>query len=596
MRTHGAGTLRSDHVGEEVTLAGWVDTRRDHGGVAFIDLRDRSGVVQVVADPEASTALQAAHRLRNEWVVLVTGTVRARPEGMGNPRLDTGDIEVAASELTVLAESDTPPFPVEDGIDAEEVLRLRHRYVDLRRPEMLRNLKLRAGVNSSIRRVMEDHGFIEVETPILTRPTPEGARDFLVPSRLQPGEAYALPQSPQLFKQLLQVAGVERYYQIARCFRDEDLRADRQLEFTQLDLEMSFLTEEDVYGILEEVIAAVWRDATGVELELPFPRMTCEEVMRRFGSDKPDLRLDLELADLSGVFAGTEVGVFLGALSAGGAVVALALPGGSELSRSEFDAWTDWAKQRGAKGLAWGVVEEDGSLRSPLAKFMSEEEIAGVLGETGAGPGDAIFFGAGPITWTRQLMGALRIAVAKDRDLVGEEAWQFLWVVDFPMFEQEDDGTWAPVHHPFTGIHPDDLEGFEGRPGETRARAYDLVLNGFELGSGSIRIQDRALQARVLAFLGVSEGEAVDRFGFLLRGLSYGAPPHGGFAVGLDRVVMLLARASSIRDVIAFPKTQTGADPMTDAPSPLEEAALAEVGLELTPEIRKAREEGTADG
>ena len=586
MRSHGAGTLRADHEGETVTVAGWIDTRRDHGGVAFLDLRDRSGIVQVVADPEASEALEAAHRVRPEWVIRVIGTVAARPEGMVNPRLDTGEIEVRATSVEVLSEADTPPFPIEDGVNVDETTRLRHRYVDLRRPEMRQVLTTRAQVNTVIRRVMERHGFIEVETPMLTRATPEGARDFLVPSRLQPGHTYALPQSPQLFKQLLQVAGLERYYQIVRCFRDEDLRADRQPEFTQLDIEMSFGDQEDIVGLTEEVLAEVFADVLDVEIATPFARMDYEEAMRRFGTDKPDLRFDLELADLAEVFADTEVGIFQGVLSSKGTVVGLALPEGSTLTRREFDAWTDWAKQRGAKGLAWAVVEDDGSLRSPLAKYMSDTEVAGVKAATGAGPGDAIFFGAGPITWVRQLMGALRLALAKDRDLVDASRWQFLWIVNPPLFEQDDAGQWGPVHHPFTAPSPDWVDSFEDHPDEATARAYNVVLNGFEIGGGSTRIHDRRLQERVFSFLGISEEEAHAKFDFLLRGLSYGAPPHGGIAFGLDRIVMLLAARNSIRDVIAFPKTQSGSDPMTDAPAPYDDAALAELGLKLRPGVR----------
>jgi len=590
MRTHGAGTLRAEHVDETVTLAGWVATRRDHGGVAFLDLRDRSGLVQVVADPEASDALDAAHRVRTEWVVRVTGTVRARPEGMRNERLATGDIEVAATSIEVLAESETPPFAVEDRIEVSEELRLAHRYVDLRRPRMAEILHLRSRATSVIRRTMEEHGFLDVETPMLTKATPEGARDFLVPSRLQPGQSYALPQSPQLFKQLLMVAGVERYYQIARCFRDENLRADRQPEFTQLDIELSFGDQEDVIGITEAVLAAVWRDTLGVEVETPFLRLTFAEAMERYGSDKPDLRIEgLELATLDEVFADTEVGVFKGVLASGGSVVALALPGGGELTRREFDELVEWAKRRGAKGLAWGVVEPDGSLRSPLSKFMSAEEIAGVLSVTGAGQGDAVFFGAGETTFARELMGALRNHLAAERDLIGD-GFAFCWVVDAPMFEPVVDrgeavGTtaWTPVHHPFTAPTPEWIDRFEESPGEALSNAYDVVCNGYELGGGSIRIHDRTVQARVFRFLGISDEVAEERFGFLLRGLAHGAPPHGGIALGLDRLVMLLADATNIRDVIAFPKTQSGACLLTDAPADYDPVALRDVGLRLLP-------------
>jgi len=607
LRTHGTGILRSDHVGETVTLAGWVDTRRDHGGVAFLDLRDRSGIVQVVADPEASDALEAAHRVRPEWVIKVTGTVRARPEGMRNDRLATGDVEVAATAIEVLSEAQTPPFPVEDGIDVSEELRLHHRYVDLRRPRMAHNLMIRSQVVSIIRRVMDRNGFIDVETPQLTRPTPEGARDFLVPSRLQPGESYALPQSPQIFKQLLMVAGIERYYQIARCFRDENLRADRQPEFTQLDLELSFGDEEDIYAIIEELFVEIWRDVLGVELTAPFPRLTFAESMRRFGSDKPDLRFGMELADLGEVFAATDVGVFKGVLEGGGSVIAVALPDGGELTRREFDDWTEWAKRRGAKGLAWGVVEApaDGgdalTLRSPLTKFMSDAEVAGVLAETGANVGDAVFFGAGPTRFARSLMGALRVALAQDRGLVpdalAEGRWEFVWITEPPMFDpadESDDPTaansqgWVPNHHPFTSPAPEYLDDFEQQPGEATTRAYDIVLNGTELASGSVRIHDAELQRRVFRFLGISDEAAQEKFGFLLRGLGYGTPPHCGIAPGLDRLIMLLAGEDSIREVIAFPKTQTGACPLTGAPAPYDEVVLGDLGLRLAPKPAKS--------
>ncbi|MFP5308293.1 MAG: aspartate--tRNA ligase [Actinomycetes bacterium] len=591
LRTAGAGTLRPEHAGDSVTLAGWVDTRRDHGGVAFLDLRDRSGLVQVVADPEHSEALEAAHRVRTEWVVRVTGTVRQRPDGMVNDRLETGAIEVVAESLEVLSEAETPPFPIADGVDVDETMRLTHRYVDLRRPRMAEILRTRSRTTSIIRRVMERHGFLDVETPMLTRATPEGARDFLVPSRLSPGETYALPQSPQLFKQLLQVAGVERYYQIARCFRDEDLRADRQPEFTQLDVELSFGDQEDVIGLSEELVAEVWREVLGVEVPTPFLRLTHAEAMDRFGSDKPDLRIPgLELATLDEVFAGTEVGVFAGVLGAGGSVVALALPGGGELTRRELDELVEWAKRRGAKGLAWAIVEEDGSLRSPLAKFMTEAEVAGVKSAAGAGPGDAVFFGAGDRRFALDLMGALRNHVARLRGLIDESTFAFCWVVDAPMFEPvEDRGTavgttaWTPTHHPFTAPTPEFVDSFDTDPEHALSNAYDVVCNGYELGGGSIRIHDRAVQERVFRFLGISDEEAQEKFGFLLRGLSYGAPPHGGIAFGLDRMVMLLAGTSNIRDVIPFPKTQSGACLLTDAPAPYEGRALDELLLRVVP-------------
>jgi aspartyl-tRNA synthetase len=598
MRTHGAGTLRRDHDGDEVTLAGWVARRRDHGGVAFLDLRDASGLCQIVADPTASAALEAAHDVRSEYVIQITGTVRVRPDGMANPALPTGDVEVAASEVAVLAASATPPFPLEDRTDPREAegargatdenQRLRYRYLDLRRPGAHAAIRLRARITGLIRRVMEAHGFLDIETPILTRSTPEGARDFLVPSRLQRGKVYALPQSPQLFKQLLMVAGFERYYQIARCFRDEDLRADRQPEFTQLDVEASFIDEEDLFSLCEELMATLWSELLGVELTVPFPRLGYTESMARFGTDSPDLRFDLELVDLGTVFAGTEVGVFKGALDAGGSVYAVTLPGGAALTRSQFDEWVEFAKGRGAKGLAWAVVEDDKSLRSPLAKFMSGDETSGLQAATGAHAGDAIFFGAGDTRFTQELMGALRIALARDRRLIPAERWEFVWVTDWPLVEwNADEKRWDSTHHPFTAPTEAALATLEDDPAGARSRAYDLALNGAELGGGSIRIHRRDVQQRVFALLGIDEAEAQEKFGFLLEGLTYGAPPHGGIAFGLDRIAMLMAGAGSLRDVIAFPKTQSGGDPLTDAPSDADPDTLKELGLRLLPPPQK---------
>jgi aspartyl-tRNA synthetase len=596
LRSHGAGALGAGDVGTEVRLAGWVDTRRDHGGVLFLDLRDRSGVVQLVLDPAlAPAAAELAHRVRDEWVVRATGSVRARPEGMRNPRLTTGDVEVAVTALEVLSEARTPPFPVADEVAVSEELRLHHRYVDLRRARMARNLTLRARTLAVIRRVMERHGFLEVETPTLTRATPEGARDFLVPSRVRPRETYALPQSPQLFKQLLMVGGIERYYQIARCFRDEDSRADRQPEFTQLDVELSFGDEADVQALMEELHVELLGEVLGVAVERPFPRLTYAEAMRRFGSDKPDLRYGLELVDLSGVLAGTGATVLAGALEAGGAVVALALPAAQgTLSRKDLDGWAEWARARGAGGLAWSVVEAgDGgvpTLRSPLAKFLTVEEVAGVVAACAAGVGDTILIAAGPTAATRELMGALRVGLADALGLVPPGEWRFLWVVEPPMFDPATDragrptGGWTPNHHPFTAPAPAWVDRFEEDPGAATARGYDLVLNGVELGSGSIRIHDAEVQRRVFRFLGIDDAAAEEKFGFLLRGLAHGVPPHGGIATGIDRTVMLLAGESTIRDVIAFPKTQSGACPLTDAPAPYDAAALAELGLRLAPE------------
>lgn len=584
LRTHGAGTLRPEHVGEDVVLAGWVARRRDHGGVVFCDLRDASGIVQIVADPSVSDGLRATHGIRSEYVIRVRGTVRRRPEGNENPQLTTGEIEVAVRAMTVLSAAATPPFPIEDDTDTDEILRLEHRYLDLRRPKVARAIRTRARINACIRRVMEAHGFVEVETPMLTKSTPEGARDFLVPSRFREGAFYALPQSPQIFKQLLMVAGLERYYQIVRCFRDEDLRADRQPEFTQLDLEASFVTEDDLLGLIERLFAELWLQVCGVQLPTPFLRMTYDEAMRRYGSDKPDTRYGLELVDLDAVFADTELGVFRRALDTGGSVIGLCLPGGGTLSRRELDEFVDFARRRRG-GLAWAVIEEDAGLRSPLRKFMSDAEVEGLCKTAEAGPGDAVFLAADQTRRAQELLGLVRVELARRRGLVPEDRMpHFLWVVEPPMFEwNADEDRWDPVHHPFTMPNEHYVEALERDPGAVTARAFDLVLNGVELGTGSLRIHDPDLQARVFGLLGISQEEAEEKFDFLLRGLSYGAPPHGGIGLGLDRIVMLMTGSASLRDVIAFPKTQTGADPMAGAPAPVDPAQLAELGLALRP-------------
>ncbi|HWL36459.1 MAG TPA: aspartate--tRNA ligase [Frankiaceae bacterium] len=583
IRTHEAGTLRPEHAGTEVTLAGWVARRRDHGGVVFIDLRDASGVVQVVFREGAPA--EAAHVLRNEFCVLVRGEVGTRPAGNENPDLPTGAIEVTASSVEVLSAAAPLPFQVEGQQgEVDEQTRLRYRYLDMRRADAARAMRIRAHLTRVIRTVMDEHGFLDIETPTLTRSTPEGARDFLVPCRLQPGTWYALPQSPQLFKQLLMVAGFERYYQIARCYRDEDLRADRQPEFTQLDVELSFLDEEDVYGLIEELVPRVWREVLDVEIPVPFPRMPFWEAMRRYGSDKPDLRFELELVDLGPLFASTEVGVFKSSLDAGGHVGAVLVPGGASLTRKQLDGWVDWAKGRGGKGLAWVAVEADGTLRSPLAKFFSDSESAGFAAACGASAGDLVFVVADTNrTKALEMLGALRVAVAKDRGLVREDEWRFLWIVDAPMFEPTDDGGWTAVHHPFTAPAVEWEETFDSRPGEALARAYDLVLNGVELGGGSIRIHRSEMQRRVFDTIGLTEGEAKDKFGFLLEAFEYGPPPHGGIAFGIDRLAAMLAGEESIREVMAFPKTSSGGDPLTGAPTPITKEQRKEAGVDAPP-------------
>jgi aspartyl-tRNA synthetase len=575
LRTHGAGTLRASHVGQNVTLAGWVARRRDHGGVAFIDFRDATGWVQVVIRDE-----KIAGALRAEWCLKITGEVVARPSGNENSAVPTGAIEVMGDDVEILSESSALPFPVDSGDDVEisEEVRLKYRYLDLRREGPAANLRLRSKVTSTIRRVMEDETFLEIETPYLTRSTPEGARDFLVPVRLQPGSWYALPQSPQLFKQLLMVAGMEKYYQIARCFRDEDFRADRQPEFTQLDIEMSFIDQEDILAVAEKILVKVWKEVLDYQITLPIPRMTYLDAMARYGSDKPDLRFDLELVDCTSYFADTTFRVFQAPY-----VGAALMPGGADSPRRELDAWQDWAKARGAKGLAYILVAADGTLGGPVAKNLTESEQAGIAAHVGAKPGDAIFFAAGERTASLNLLGAVRLEIGKRCNLIETNRWEFVWIVDAPMFEPTDDGGWTAVHHPFTGPKPEFAKTFAKDPASALAYAYDIVLNGTELGGGSIRIHDREMQKDVFTVIGLSDEEATSKFGFLLEAFNYGPPPHGGIALGLDRLCALLSHSDSIREVIAFPKTASGADPLTGAPTPITPAQRKESGIDGAP-------------
>ena len=576
LRSHGAGTLRSSHIGQTVTLAGWVARRRDHGGVAFIDLRDATGNVQVVISDET-----VAGALRAEWCVLVRGTVAQRPQGNENLGIPTGEIEVVCNSLEVLSEAAPLPFPVDSGenVNVSEEVRLKYRYLDLRREAPSKALRLRSKVTSVIRNVMDEEGFLEIETPYLTRSTPEGARDFLVPVRLQPGSWYALPQSPQLFKQLLMVAGMEKYYQIARCFRDEDFRADRQPEFTQLDIEMSFGNQDDVIAVAEKILSSVFKNVVGYEIPLPIPHMTYHEAMRRFGSDKPDLRFGNEITDATEFFQDTSFRVFQAEF-----VGAVVMPGGAASPRRELDAWQDWAKARGAKGLAYILIGDDGALSGPVAKNLSEAESKGIAAHVGAKNGDAIFFAAGDRNSSLSLLGAVRLEIGERCNLINKSEWKFLWVVDAPMFEKTDDGGWTAVHHPFTGPKPEYENTFEKNPGEALAYAYDIVLNGSEIGGGSIRIHRRDVQQAVFKVIGLSQSEAESKFGFLLEAFNYGPPPHGGIALGLDRLCALLAGAESIREVIAFPKTASGGDPLTGAPTPITSAQRKESGVDFTPE------------
>lgn len=590
LRTHLAGDLRKETAGQTVTLTGWVARRRDHGGVIFIDLRDRSGLAQVVF--RESDVAERAHDLRSEYCVRVTGVVEPRPEGSENPNLASGDIELNVTELEVLNESAPLPFQIDDssqsGGEVGEEARLRYRYLDLRRQRQAEALRLRSAANRAARDVLDAHDFAEIETPTLTRSTPEGARDFVVPARLKPGSFYALPQSPQLFKQLLMVAGMERYYQIARCYRDEDFRADRQPEFTQLDVEMSFADQDDVIALAEEILVSLWK-LIGYEISTPIPRMTYAEAMRRYGSDKPDLRFDIEITECTEFFKDTSFRVFKNDY-----VGAVVMSGGASQPRRQLDAWQEWAKQRGAKGLAYILVGEDGELGGPVAKNITDAERAGIAAHVGAKPGDCIFFAAGDTKSSRALLGAARGEIANKLGLIKEGDWAFTWVVDAPMFEPAAEATasgdvalghskWTAVHHAFTSPKPEWLDSFDSNPGEATAYAYDIVCNGNEIGGGSIRIHQRAVQERVFEVMGISNEEAQEKFGFLLDAFAFGAPPHGGIAFGWDRIVSLLGGFDSIRDVIAFPKSGGGVDPLTEAPAPISAQQRKETGIDAKP-------------
>ena len=593
LRTHEAGTLRADHSGQTVTLAGWVAKRRDHGGVAFLDLRDASGVVQVVARDEVLDD-GGGHDLRNEYCVQITGEVRLRPEGNANADLPTGAVEVVASTLEVLNAAAPLPFQIDERVTVGEEARLKYRYLDLRRPGPGAAIRLRSKVNAAAREVLAGHDFVEIETPTMTRSTPEGARDFIVPARLAPGSWYALPQSPQLFKQLLMVAGMERYYQIARCYRDEDFRADRQPEFTQLDIEMSFVEQDDILALGEEIAVALWK-LIGVDIPTPLPRLTYAEAMARFGTDKPDTRFGQELVDCTAYFADTAFRVFQADY-----VGAVVMPGGASQPRKTLDAWQEFAKQRGARGLAYVLVQEDGELGGPVAKNLSDAERAGLAAHVGAAPGDCVFFAAGVTKASRALLGAVRLEIAKRSGLIAEGSWSHLWVLDAPLFEPAGDavaagdvavgsGAWTAVHHAFTSPKREFIDTFDSDPGSALAYAYDMVCNGNEIGGGSIRIHRRDIQERVFAVMGLSEEEAREKFHFLLDAFAFGAPPHGGIAFGWDRICALLSGAESIRDVIAFPKTQRAQDLLTQAPSPVDEKQLRELHIRLrNPDAVKA--------